>query len=54
MTEKRFELKLCNNGIYYLYENNDLKIPYVDFDKFNKESAEQVVELLNAQHEEIE
>ena len=51
MTEKRFELRLCSNGLYYLWSNNELSDIY--FDKFNKESANEVVNLLNAQHEEI-
>ena len=53
MTTKEFELKLCNNETYYLYKNNDLVIPYIDFDKFNKGSAKNVVDLLNQQHETI-
>ena len=47
MSEKRFELKLCSDGAYYLYENNELIVPYIDFDKFNKESAERIIDLLN-------
>ena len=47
MSEKRFTLKLCSDGTYYLYENNELIIPYIDFDKFNKESAERIIDLLN-------
>ena len=34
---KRFELRLCSNGTYYVYENGTLTD--IDFDKFNKESA---------------
>ena len=47
----RFELKLCNNGNYYLWFGNELvedeKGNYINFDKFNKESAESLVSLLN-------
>lgn len=45
MTEKRFELRLCSNGAYYLWNNNELTD--IDFDKFNKESANEIVDLLN-------
>ena len=50
MTEKRFELRLCNNGTYYLWNNNELTD--IAFDKFNKESANELVDLLNELHEE--
>ena len=47
----RFELKLCNNGSYYVWFGNELvedeKGNYINFDKFNKESAESLVSLLN-------
>ena len=52
MTEKRFELKLCSNGVYYVYKDNDLIIPYIDFDRFNNESAEEVVKLINELYDE--
>ena len=42
---KRFELRLCNNGTYYLWNNNELTD--IAFDKFNKESANELVDLLN-------
>ena len=45
MTEKLFELRLCSNGSYYLWNNNELTD--IDFDKFNKESAMTIVDLLN-------
>ncbi len=44
---KQFTLKLCSDGNYYIHKNNELIIPYVDFDRFNRESAEKVVDLLN-------
>lgn len=50
MTEKRFELRLCNNGTYYLWNNSELTD--IAFDKFNKESANGLVDLLNELHEE--
>jgi hypothetical protein len=50
MTEKRFELRLCNNRTYYLWNNNELTD--IAFDKFNKESANELVDLLNELHEE--
>lgn len=46
MTEnKRFELKLCSNGTYYVYENGTLTD--IDFDKFNKESADALIDEVN-------
>ena len=59
MTEKNcdkankvFELRLCPNGTYYLYKNNELMD--IDFDKFNKESAQECVDLLNSLNDERE
>ena len=52
MTEKRFELRLCNNGTYYVYENGTLTD--VDFDKFNKESADALIDKVNALYNEKE
>ena len=55
MTEKRFELRLCNNGNYYLYCNGILiNNPYIHFDKFHKEDAESIINELNYLSEEIE
>lgn len=50
MTEKRFELRLCSNGIYYVYENGTLTD--IDFDKFNKESAYALLDEVNALYDE--
>ena len=47
---KRFELRLCSNGTYYVYENGALT--GVDFDKFNKESADALIDKVNALYEE--
>lgn len=53
MTEnKRFELKLCSNGTYYVYENGILTD--IDFDKFNKESADALIDEVNALYDENE
>ena len=53
MTEnKRFELRLCSNGTYYVYENGALTD--VDFDKFNKESAYALIDEVNALYDENE
>ena len=52
MTEKRFELKLCSNGTYYVYENGTLTD--INFDKFNKESADGLIDELNALYDENE
>ena len=53
MTEnKRFELRLCSNGTYYVYENGTLTD--VDFDKFNKESADALIDEVNALYNEKE
>ena len=49
---KRFELRLCSNGTYYVYENGALT--GVDFDKFNKESAYALIDKVNALYEEKE
>ena len=49
---KRFELRLCSNGTYYVYENGILTD--VDFDKFNKESADALIDKVNALYEEKE
>ena len=45
MTKKRFELRLCSNGAYYFWDNNELTD--IVFDKFNKGSANELVDLLN-------
>ena len=47
---KRFELILCSNGTYYVYENGTLTD--IDFDKFNKESAYALIDEVNALYEE--
>ena len=49
---KRFELRLCSNGTYYVYENGTLTD--IDFDKFNKESAYALLDEVNALYEENE
>ena len=49
---KRFELRLCSNGTYYVYENGTLTD--IDFDKFNKESADALIDEVNALYEENE
>ena len=52
MTEK-YELRLCSNGVYYLYEDCLLNQD-ISFDKFNRESAKELVSILNKQNKEIE
>ena len=47
---KRFELRLCSNGSYYVYENGTLTD--IDFDKFNKENAYALIDEVNALYEE--
>ena len=49
---KRFELRLCSNGTYYVYENGTLTD--TDFDKFNKESADALIDKVNALYNEKE
>ena len=49
---KRFELRLCSNGTYYVYENGTLTD--IDFDKFNKESAYTLIDEVNALYNENE
>ena len=49
---KRFELRLCSNGTYYVYENGTLTD--IDFDKFNKESAYALIDEVNALYEDKE
>lgn len=51
MTEK-YELRLCSNGTYYLYEHRLIN-PDISFDKFNKDSAKDLVSILNKQNEYI-
>ena len=52
MTGKRFELRLCSNGSYYVYENGTLTD--IDFDKFNKENAYALIDKVNALYDENE
>ena len=47
MDKKRFELRLCSNGTYYVYENGELVIDYISFDRFNKDDANALIGLLN-------
>ena len=49
---KRFELRLCSNGTYYVYENGTLTD--IDFDKFNRESAYVLIDEVNALYKEKE
>lgn len=49
---KRFELRLCSNGTYYVYENGTLTD--IDFDKFNRESAYALIDEVNALYNEKE
>ena len=49
---KRFALRLCSNGTYYVYENGTLTD--IDFDKFNRESAYALIDKVNALYEEKE
>ena len=49
---KRFELRLCSTGTYYVYENGTLTD--IDFDKFNRESAYALIDEVNALYEEKE
>ena len=49
---KKYELKLCNNGAYYLWQGDELVIPHISFDKFNKEDAEELCNLLNEYYDE--
>ena len=49
---KRFELRLCSNGTYYVYENGTLTD--IDFDKFNMESAYALIDEVNALYDENE
>lgn len=52
MMTKKYELRLNSNGVYYFYENRILK-PDISFDKSNKDSAKELVSLLNEQNKEI-
>lgn len=45
-------MTLCSNGTYYVYENGTLTD--IDFDKFNKESAEALIDEVNVLYEENE
>lgn len=46
MTKKRFEFKLCSNGLNYLWENNELYISN-NGDYIILENSSDVIELLN-------
>ena len=52
MREKRFELRLCPNGTYYVWENGELVIDHISFDKWHKEDANDLIDLLNELAEE--
>lgn len=54
MSEKRFELRLCPNGTYYVWENGELVIDHISFDKWHKEDANDLIDLLNELSEENE
>ena len=54
MREKRFELRLCPNGTYYVWENGELVIDHISFDKWHKEDANDLIDLLNELSEENE
>ena len=49
---KQFELRLCSNGTYYVYENGTLTD--IDFDRFNQESAYALIDKVNALYNEKE
>lgn len=51
MTEK-YQLRLHSNGIYYFHEHRLIN-PEISFDKFNKDSAKDLIEILNKQNEYI-
>ena len=52
MSDKRFELRLCPNGTYYVWENGELVIDHISFDKWHKEDANDLIDLLNELAEE--
>ena len=47
MMYEKFKLKLTSNGLYYLYKDNEIIIPYINFQKWNKEDAEYLIGELN-------
>ena len=51
MTKNIFELKLCSNGYYYLWKDNELYTTsngdYIYFDKFIKSEVNDLIDLLN-------
>lgn len=51
---EQFKLKLCTNGFYYLHGDYGLVVPYICFDRFNKESAEELIDLVNRLYDECE
>lgn len=53
MMNKRFELRLCSDGTYYVYENGKLVIDNISFDKFNKDNANVLIDLLNEYYDKI-
>ena len=50
---KKFELRLCSDGTYYVYENGELVIEHISFDKFNKDNANVLIDLLNEYYDKI-
>lgn len=50
---KKFELRLCSDGTYYVYENGELVINHISFDKFNKDNANVLIDLLNEYYDKI-
>lgn len=42
----KIELRMCSNGYYYVYFENEI-IDYIEFDKFNYIDAKELVDLAN-------
>lgn len=58
MSKTKWELKLCNNGLYYVWQNNELYIQkdngeYILFDECDKEHANDLINILNEYEERI-
>lgn len=53
---KKIELRICSNGYYYVYfENEIINIPnYIEFDKFNYIDAKELVDLANQEIDKLQ
>jgi hypothetical protein len=57
MSKDIWELKMCSNGLYYVWKDNDLYLKnngeYIIFDDSNRENATDLINILNNQEKRI-